>query len=92
MRQLLESARLDPSVMSDQPCRFVVYDNRIDIFSKKHKAEQLRKGDEVNLGIMVTNLITAAEEMWLDVDLIRLEDNFPKNFLNSQYVLSAISF
>ena len=90
MRQLLESARLAPSAMNDQPWRFVVYDNRIHIFSKKHKAEQLRKWDEVNFGIMFANLMTAAEEMWLDVDLIRLEDISQKNFPNSQYVLSAI--
>ena len=90
MRQLLESARLAPSAMNDQPWRFVVYDNRIHIFSKKHKAEQLRKWAEVNFGIMFANLMTAAEEMWLDVDLIRLEDISQKNFPNSQYVLSAI--
>ena len=90
MRQLLESARLAPSAMNDQPWRFVVYDNRIHIFSKKQKAEQLRKWDEVNFGIMFANLMTAAEEMWLDVDLIRLEDISQKNFPNSQYVLSAI--
>lgn len=90
MRQLLESARFAPSAMNDQPWRFVVYDNRIHIFSKKHKAEQLRKWDEVNFGIMFANLMTAAEEMWLDVDLIRLEDISQKNFPNSQYVLSAI--
>ena len=90
MRQLLESARLAPSAMNDQPWRFVVYDNRIHIFSKKHKAEQLRKWDEVNFGIMFANLMTAAEEMWLEVDLIRLEDISQKNFPNSQYVLSAI--
>lgn len=90
MRQLLEAARLSPSSMNDQPWRFVVYDNRIHIFSKRHKAGQLRKWDEINFGIMFANLMTAAEELWLDVDLIRLEDISQKNFPNSQYVLSAI--
>lgn len=90
MRQLLDAARLSPSSANSQPWRFVVYDNRIHIFSRKHKAEQLKKWDEVNFGIMFANLMVAAEEMWLDVDLIRLEDISQKNFPNSQYVLSAI--
>ena len=90
MRQLLDAARLSPSSLNSQPWRFVVYDNRIHIFSRKHKAEQLKKWDEVNFGIMFANLMTAAEEMWLDVDLIRLEDISQKNFPNSRYVLSAI--
>ena len=90
MRQLLDAARLAPSSLNSQPWRFVVYDNRIHIFSKKHKTEQLKKWDEVNFGIMFANLMTAAEELWLDVDLIRLEDISQKNFPNSQYVLSAI--
>ena len=67
MRQLLDAARLSPSSLNSQPWRFVVYDNRIHIFSRKHKAEQLKKWDEVNFGIMFANLMTAAEEMWLDV-------------------------
>ena len=90
VKQLLEAARLAPSSMNSQPWRFVVYDNRIHIFSKKHSAEQLKKWDEVNFGIMFANLMVAAEEAWLDVDLIRLEDISQKNFPNNQYVLSAI--
>ena len=90
MKQFLEAARLAPSSMNSQPWRFVVYDNRIHIFSKKHSLEQLRKWDEVNFGIMFANMMVVAEELWLDVDLIRLEDISQKNFPNNQYVLSAI--
>ena len=68
----------------------MVYDNRIHIFSKKHSVEKLRKWDEVNFGIMFANMMVAAEELWLDVDLIRLGDISQKNFSNNQYVLSAI--
>ena len=52
MTQMLEAARLSPSSMNSQPWRFVVYDNRIHIFSKKHSVEKLRKWDEVNFGIV----------------------------------------
>lgn len=90
MNQILEAARLSPSSMNRQPWRFVVYDNRIHIFSKRHSVEQLKKWDEVNFGIMFANMMVVAEELWLDVDLIKLEDISQKNFPNNQYVLSAI--
>ncbi|MDD3218345.1 MAG: nitroreductase family protein [Lachnospiraceae bacterium] len=90
MKQLLDAARLAPSSMNSQPWRFVVYDNRFHIFSKKHSVERLGKFDELNFGIMFANIMLVAEELWLDVDLIRLEDISQKTFSNNQYVLSAI--
>ncbi|QOV19837.1 nitroreductase family protein [Blautia liquoris] len=90
MKQMLEAARLSPSSLNRQPWRFVVYDSRIHIFSKKDSVERLKKWDEVNFGIMFANMMVVAEELWLDVDLIKLEDISQKNFSNSQYVLSAI--
>ena len=39
---------------------------------------------------MFANMMVVAEEIWLDVDLIRLGDISQKNFPNNQYVLSAI--
>jgi len=90
MKQLLEGARLAPSSMNSQPWRFVVYDNRIHIFAKKHNMEQLGKWEEFNFGIMLSHLMIVAEELWLDVDLIRLGDISHKNFRNNQYIISAI--
>ena len=90
MKQLLEAARMAPSSLNSQPWRFVVYDNRIHIFCKSKKTEQMKKMDEINFGIMFANMIVVAEELWLDVDLIRLEDISQKTFLNSQYILSVI--
>ena len=90
MKQLLEAARLAPSSMNSQPWRFVVYDSRIHIFSKKRSMERLGKWDELNFGIMFAHMMVVAEELWLDVDLIRLEEISQKNFPNNQYVLSAI--
>ena len=90
MKQLLEAARLAPSSMNSQPWRFVVYDNRIHVFAKKHNMNHLGKFEELNFGIMFSHLMVVAEELWLDVDLIRLEDITHKNFPNNQYILSAI--
>lgn len=90
MNQLLDAARMAPSSMNSQPWRFVVFDSRIHIFSKKHASDRLGKWDELNFGIMFSHMMVVAEELWLDVDLIRLDELSQKNFPNNQYVLSAI--
>ena len=90
MKQLLEAARMAPSSLNSQPWRFVVYDNRIHAFVKKKRTEQRKLLDELNFGIMFANMMVVAEELWLDVDLIRLEEISQQNFPNSQYVLSTI--
>ncbi len=90
MNQLLDAARLAPSFMNAQPWRFVVYDNRIHVFSKKHKGNALDPATELDFGVLFSNMMVVAEELWLDVDLIRLEGISQKNFPNCQYVLSVI--
>lgn len=90
MKQLLDGARLAPSSLNSQPWRFVVYDNRIHIFAKKHSSNHLGTWEEFNFGVMLSHLMLVAEELWLDVDLIRLDDISHKNFPNSQYIISAI--
>ena len=92
IRQLLEAARSAPSAGNAQPWRFVVYDNRIHIFTKKHRADRLGhyQLEELAFGGMLAHIMIAAEELWLDVDLIRLENISQKVFPNNQYVLSAI--
>ena len=53
MKQLLEAACLSPSSMNSQPWRFVVYDNRIHVFAKKHTVGHMGKYEEMNFGIYV---------------------------------------
>ena len=88
VKQLLEAARLAPSYMNTQPWRFVVYDHKIHIFSRKSK--KVSRWEEINFGIMFANIMIAAEELWLDVDLIRLEEITQKQLPNNRYVLSAV--
>ena len=92
VKEFLEVARLAPSAFNSQPWRFVVYDNRIHVFSKKHNITYFGMGkyDEFNLGVMFSHLMIVAEELWLDLDLIRLEDISHKNFSNCDYVMSAV--
>lgn len=90
MKQLLDGARMAPSSMNSQPWRFVVYDNRIHIFAKKHNSNHLGVWEEFNFGVMLSHLMIVAEELWLDLDLIRLDDISHKQFPNNQYIISAI--
>jgi hypothetical protein len=50
----------------------------------------MSRWDEFNFGVLFSHILIAAEELWLDVDLIRLEDISQKEFKKSQYVLSAV--
>lgn len=90
VNQMLDAARMAPSSMNSQPWRFVVFDNKIHIFTKKRASDRLKRWDELNFGIMFSHMFIAAEEMWLDLDLIRLDEISQKSFPNNQYMLSAI--
>jgi len=90
MNQLLEVARMAPSRFNSQPWRFVVLDNCMHIYCKKQKLEYLRTWDEVHFGILFSHMMVAAEELWIDVDLIRLEEITHKQLSNTEYVLSAV--
>ena len=92
VKELLEAARLAPSSLNSQPWCFAVYENRFHIFSKKpvvgHNA--LNKFNEFNFGIMLANCMLAAEELWIDVDLIKLDNITHKTLPNNQYVISLL--
>ena len=88
MEQLLEAARMAPSYANDQPWRFVIYDNRIHIFLKKQRSIKLEEMEEVNAGVMLANVLVAAEELWLDIDLVKQADLSKKDSDRKQYVLS----
>lgn len=92
VREILETARLAPSSYNSQPWRFVAYENRIHVFSKRPVVQNgtFGKFTELNLGIMFANVMIAAEEIWVDLDLIRLNNITHKSLSNNQYVLSIL--
>lgn len=92
IKELLETARLAPSSFNSQPWRFVVYENRFHIFSKKPVGGRhlFNKHNEINFGIMLANIMVAAEEIWVDVDLIKLNNITHKSLPNNQYVISVL--
>lgn len=87
---LLEAARMAPSSYNSQPWRFLVYGNRVHVFAKRPRQGFFDKYQEFNFGIMFSYVSLAAEELWIDVDFIRLGNLSQKVFVNSQYMLSMI--
>ena len=88
IRQILTAARLAPSIFNSQPWRFVVYRNRIHIFTKKNSllSTILDFNKMIDMGIMMANLLLAAEELWVDVSLSKSDSIKSKQFLNNEYV------
>lgn len=91
-KELLEAARLAPSSFNSQPWRFVVYENHFHVFSRKPVGgrHRLNKHDEFNFGVMLANVMEAAEELWIDVELIKLNNITHIELPNNQYVISVI--
>ena len=92
VNEILEAARLAPSSLNSQPWRFVVYENRIHVFSKKPPSTGKSRGkfNEFNFGVMLANISIAAEEIWVDLDLIKLNNITHKTIPNNQYMISIL--
>ena len=87
---LLEAARLAPSSMNSQPWRIYAAGSRLHIFKRKRHFGKGGALEEFDFGILFAHLMIAADELWLDMDLIRLEDITHRNMKVSEYVLSAV--
>lgn len=92
IKTMIKSAILAPSSVNNQPWRFVVYDNRIHVFCKKGivSNKALEDMKNIDIGIMVANLVIAAEELWSDVSVKRLDNITHKNVKNNYYITSIL--
>lgn len=92
IKQVLNAARFSPSFYNSQPWRFVVYKNRIHVFAKKNQfiAKVLDYNKMIDMGIMLANLLLAAEELWVDITLTKSDSLKVKQFQNNEYVCSFI--
>lgn len=90
IKQMLQAARLAPSALNRQPWRFVVYDNRIHVFCKKEimVIKHYRSLQYIDIGIALSHLILAAEELWLNTELVKSENIAEKSFKKNEYMLT----
>lgn len=88
IKKLLTAARLAPSALNNQPWRFVVYKNRIHIYARKNLllGKVVDNSKLVDMGIMMANLLLAAEELWIDVTLNSSDALKCKQLKNNEYI------
>ncbi|MDO4490170.1 MAG: nitroreductase family protein [Lachnospiraceae bacterium] len=90
VRQMVEAARMAPSRHNSQPWRFVVFDNCIHIYTTGASGSALSFAEELCFGALFANLVVAGEELWLELDLIRLDSVVHTQYKPEQYLLSAV--
>jgi Nitroreductase len=90
VKTLIQAARLSPSSMNSQPWGFVVYDNRIHIFCRKNMflMEIMNEMKYIDIGICLSHLLVAAEELWIDVKTVRMDNISNISFKKNEYVLT----
>ncbi|MCI8275766.1 MAG: nitroreductase [Lachnospiraceae bacterium] len=91
-RLMLQAARLAPSALNRQPWRFIVYQNRIHIFSKKEPVSLRTKESRIgfDMGIMLFHVTLAAEECWRDIEFARKENLAAREMRSSYYFMSVL--
>jgi nitroreductase len=92
IRVMLQAARYAPSILNNQPWRFVVYENRIHIFCKKEifLFNHYKKLKQMDVGMMMANMLVAAEELWSTVELVKRDNIVEKRFKKNQYVTTVV--
>lgn len=89
---ILKAARLAPSSLNAQPWRFLVYHDRICVFACKDKIKMpiFQSMRDVNMGIALSHIMLAAEELWLDIKLVNEEALKKKGYKNGEYLVTAV--
>ena len=94
VKSILRAARLAPSSFNSQPWRFVVYSDRLYIFMQKkppHSPEKERRPfKEFNMGIMLSHIMLAAEEYWMNMETLVEEQFAKKDYKNGEYVCTIV--
>jgi len=91
VKNILKAVRLSPSIMNTQPWRFIVYHDKIYVFSCREflPYPYLVSLREISVGIMLSHLNIAAEEMWINVSLETDKAMEKKSYKSGAYVATA---
>ena len=78
--------------MNPQPWRFIVYSDRIYVFALKTRfpGKSFHAMREFSIGIMLSHIMLAAEELWMNMET-QVEDQFAKkDYKNGEYVCTIM--
>ena len=93
LKKILKAARMAPSSINNQPWRFIVYADRVYVFMKKEAFPQpkfftcMRHFD---MGIMLSHIMIAAEEFWMNMETMTEEQYAKKNYKNGEYICTIV--
>ena len=93
VKAILRAARLAPSSFNSQPWRFVVYSDRIYIFARKGampRIKALASMRDFNMGIMLSHIMLAAEEFWMNMETVTEEQFLKKTYKNGDYICTIV--
>ena len=93
LKKILKAARMAPSSINNQPWRFIVYSDRVYVFMKKEMFPQpklLTNMRYFDMGIMLSHIMLAAEEFWMDMETVTEEQYAKKKYKNGEYVCTII--
>lgn len=90
MRTVLNAARLAPSSFNSQPWRFAVSDEKIHVFCRNNVIRtSTRKMNQIDMGIAMSHMYIAAEELWLNSYIKRLDNLEHKDAKKYRYVATV---
>lgn len=92
MKLLIKAALSAQSSFMYQTWKFVVYENRIHVFCNKDLsfAKGYHELKYFDIGIMLSHIVIAAEELWLDTSIKRLDNISNKYFKSYEYIISVL--
>lgn len=88
MRSILKIARLAPSSFNSQPWRFVVSEGKIHVFKREAGTSLTDHISDIDVGIMLANIVTCAEELWIDITVKEVSDIKTKKYANNKYIVT----
>lgn len=93
LKRILKAARLAPSSFNSQPWRFVAYADRLYVFARKEmmlKPKGFGVMREFNIGIVLSHIMIAAEEFWMNMETVTEEQFLKKAYKNGEYICTII--
>ena len=93
LKKILRASRLAPSSFNSQPWRFVVYSDRIYVFAKKTMMTghgMLAVMRDFNMGIVLSHIMLAAEEFWMNMETMTEEQFLKKAYKNGDYICTIV--
>ena len=93
LKKILKAARMAPSSLNNQPWRFIVYADRVYVFMKKEAVPQPKffiSMRHFDMGIMLSHIMIAAEEFWMNMETMTEDQYAKKNYKNGEYICTIV--